>query len=97
MFESYRERLREQQRNPAQRRYVRRFLPLMVSYVVLLMAVMAYLRDHHPVGAPLDERNDVLEDLRQINADGNALEHCQLSVVYWGRFGQGTRISVRRW
>jgi len=53
MFESYRERLREQQRNPAQRRYVRRFLPLMVSYVVLLMAVMAYLRDHHPVGAPL--------------------------------------------
>jgi len=53
MFESYRERLRERRRNPAQRRYVRRFSVLMGSYVVVLMAVTAYLRDHHPAGASL--------------------------------------------
>ena len=53
MFESYRARVREQRRNPAQRRYIRRFMVLMGGYVVLLMAVTAYLRDHHPTGAPL--------------------------------------------
>jgi heme A synthase len=53
MFEIWRERRREQQRNPAQRRYVRRFLPMMAAYVVILFAVTAYFRDHHPTGALL--------------------------------------------
>jgi hypothetical protein len=53
MFEMYRARWREQQRNPAQRRYVRRFLPMMLAYVVMLFAVTWYFRDHHPTGVLL--------------------------------------------
>ena len=53
MFEMWRERRGEQQRNPAQRRYVRRFLPTMAAYVVILFAVTGYFRDHHPSGVLL--------------------------------------------
>ena len=51
MLDMWRERWREQRRNPAQRRYVRRFLPMMALYAVVLFAVTGYFRAHHPAGA----------------------------------------------
>lgn len=40
-------------RNPAQRRYLRRFFPAMLAYVVLLMLSTWAIRVHAPTGATL--------------------------------------------
>lgn len=40
-------------RNPAQRRYIRRFIPMMLGYVVLLFAANSLMEAWHPDGALL--------------------------------------------
>ena len=42
-----------QRKNPAQRRYLLRFFPLMTSYVVLLFGAQHVIAAQHPTGAAL--------------------------------------------
>ena len=39
--------------NPAQRRYILRFMPLMTAYVLILFAANRYADAHHPAGLAL--------------------------------------------
>lgn len=44
---------RDTRHNPAQRRYLRRFLPAMLAYAVVLCACTWLIRHHQPHGLPL--------------------------------------------